>query len=87
MGPDLYSDSQEVIATQTLLMVRELITCEIRHWNDILRDRVDVFATLGVNGFSDGHRGAAAWAVLRLGKLFRLTLCSHGHAKLCYKIG
>jgi len=87
MGPDLYSDSQEVIATQTLLMVRELITCEIRHWNDILRDRVDVFATLGVNGFSHGHRGAAAWAVLRLGKLFRLTLCSHGHAKLCYKIG
>ncbi|PVH89305.1 hypothetical protein DL98DRAFT_524089 [Cadophora sp. DSE1049] len=66
LGSDLYSDRQEVVAAQTLLVIRELMSSEIRHWKNIVRNRVNVLATLGIDGFSDGHRGSAAWAILRL---------------------
>ncbi|KAH7399961.1 hypothetical protein BKA64DRAFT_670801 [Cadophora sp. MPI-SDFR-AT-0126] len=73
LGSDLYSDRQEVVAAQTLLVIRELMSSEMRHWKNIVRERVNVLSTLGIDGFTDGHRGAAAWTILRLGKFRQLT--------------
>lgn len=67
IGADIYSSRDEAIAACTLLMITELLSTQIQQWKGVLKGRIEFHEQLGIDGFSDGHRGSSSWVLLRFG--------------------
>lgn len=68
IGSDIFSQREDAVTACAILKVCELLPSRTQVWRDLLKDRVDLFASFNIHGFSDAHRGSVAWVILRLGK-------------------
>lgn len=68
MGSDIYSIRDGPVATYTLLMIRELFAAQLPNWERVLKERVNLLNSLGIDRSSNGYCASTLWATLRFGK-------------------